>query len=370
MVTSLYVWNWWRNEWIWLVREGRCLAESRHICLGSRQNVACEAEHVNVSKTTHKQLSCADQLSWMHHCTHDYNVCTNSCGDQWRQGEHVTVRMTAMTKYTQTSVVTSEGEHVTVCTTTMTKYTQTSVVTSEGEHVTVCMTTMTKYTQITGDQWRWTDHCTHDYNDKVTTVETSEGEHITVCMTTMTKYTQTTVETSEGEHITVCMTTMTKYTQITVETSEGEHITVCTTTIHTQTAVEPVKMNMSLNVRLQGTHKQLWRPVRAKYKTTKYTQTSKLQLPLKLKVGNWVMSLPAALKTRSTFSSSSFSEASTSGVASTSLPPADLQHQPNHTIHDLGCGVSCTVHHHLRCGMIYTIHHHLDVAWSTQYIPT
>ena len=136
--------------------------------------------------------------------------------------------------------------------------------TSEGKHVTVRTATMTKYTQ--------------------TTVETSEGEHIIICMTTMTKYTQITVETSEGEHTTVCMTTI--HTQITVETSEGEHITVCTTTIYTQTAVEPVKVNMLLNVRLQCTHTQLWRPVWAKYKTTKYTQTPKLQLPLKLKVGN------------------------------------------------------------------------------------
>ena len=126
----------------------------------------------------------------------------------------------------------------------------------------------------------------HDYNDKVHTniCGDSEGEHVTVHMTTMTKYTQITVETSEGEHTTVCMTTI--HTQITVETSEGEHITVCTTTIYTQTAVEPVKVNMLLNVRLQCTHTQLWRPVREKYKTTKYTQTPKLQLPLKLKVGN------------------------------------------------------------------------------------
>ena len=58
--------------------------------------------------------------------------------------------MTTMTKYTQTTVETSEGEHIIICMTTMTKYTQITVETSEGEHTTVCMTTI--HTQITGDQ--------------------------------------------------------------------------------------------------------------------------------------------------------------------------------------------------------------------------
>ena len=57
---------------------------------------------------------------------HDCNdkVHTNICGDS--EGEHVTVHMTTMTKYTQITVETSDGEHITVRTTTMTQYTQTT----------------------------------------------------------------------------------------------------------------------------------------------------------------------------------------------------------------------------------------------------
>ena len=47
-----------------------------------------------------------------------------------------------------TTVETSEGEHITVCMTTMTKYTQITVETSEGEHINVCTTTIHTQTAV------------------------------------------------------------------------------------------------------------------------------------------------------------------------------------------------------------------------------